>query len=263
MARYFEWTNTARASTVNALGKNSWYGEIMDLRRDLRDAFGGVAGDIDTILARLDSYELPVMQVFGTGMAGTHGLAAADHVHPMLSGTPRPVRGADNQQGIAGDPARYDHQHRLELAVMLSGGFIGQRPAINFIGSVQVMDNPLLDRLDITITGGGTGGSGVVQNFFDVADFPTDVSIGTIEAGRTVEKVVVEILTPFDSSVGLTVGEDVAQARLMAAADNRPGRAGEYMRESGYLCPTNTTFKLYFTGTAPTAGAGRVLIYHA
>jgi hypothetical protein len=48
MARYFEWTNTARASTVNALGKNSWYGEIMDLRRDLRDAFGGVAGDIDT-----------------------------------------------------------------------------------------------------------------------------------------------------------------------------------------------------------------------
>lgn len=48
--RYFDWTATHRASTINALGKNSWYGETMDLRRDLRDAFSGVVVDPEMLL---------------------------------------------------------------------------------------------------------------------------------------------------------------------------------------------------------------------
>ena len=263
---YFDWKATLRPSTRNSTNKQSWLGEIMDIRLDLAQAFGAVHTDILALQTLIGAFtDLPEGQVFGPGVVGVGpALAPHDHVHPMDSGTPLTVTGPDNREGSGLAPSRFDHQHRLELSVLLNGNYVGQRPSINLLGSgIGVLDNPLRDRIDVTITGGGSGGSGAVQNFFDAADWPGAVTIGTVGAGRTVEKVVLEILTPFDVSVGLTVGEDAAMARLMAAADNRVSQVDSFMAENDYLCPADTIFKLYFTGPAPTVGAGRVIIYHS
>lgn len=106
-------------------------------------------------------------------------------------------------------------------------------------------------------------GCGVIQNFFYAADFPGPVTIGIVPAGSTIEKAVLEVHSPFDNSLQVSIGEDVAMARLMAVSDNRLDVTESFRAESGYLCPSDTTIKVYFVGIAPTVGVGRVLVYYA
>jgi hypothetical protein len=64
-----------------------------------------------------------------------------------------------NSPGVSLLAARADHVHRSEVPVQDEGVAVGSRCSINFIGSgVATVDNPGLDRVDVTIGsfGGGT-----------------------------------------------------------------------------------------------------------
>ena len=104
---------------------------------------------------------------------------------------------------------------------------------------------------------------GAVQAFFQWTDYPGPVVIGEIPAGSTIEKTVLEVQTQFNNGVQVTVGETSAQARLMATSDNRLNKLGSYLAENDYLCPSAMGVKVYFSGTTPTVGVGRVIVYYS
>jgi len=94
--------------------------------------------------------------------------ARCDHAHKILTGDPVTVRGDSNVKGTPGTGVPYaNHQHRLELEVEDEGVLAGARPALNFIGAgVGAVDNPGMDRVDVTIPGNVTDGAVVERNQF-------------------------------------------------------------------------------------------------
>lgn len=105
--------------------------------------------------------------------------------------------------------------------------------------------------------------AGALEGFFQWSDTPGPVLIGEIPTGSLIEKTVLEVQTPFNNGVDVTVGESSAQARLMATTDNRLNKAGSYLAENDYLCSSAMTVMVYFSGTTPTVGIGRVVIYYS
>jgi len=105
--------------------------------------------------------------------------------------------------------------------------------------------------------------AGALEGFFQWTDTPGPVTIGEVPTGSLIEKTVLEVQTPFNNGVNASVGETAAQARLMATSDNRLNKAGSYLAENDYLCPAAMTVKVYFSGTTPTVGVGRVIVYYS
>ena len=112
-------------------------------------------------------------------------------------------------------------------------------------------------------TSGGVSPAGAIQGFFEAGDTPGPVTIGVVPASSTIEKTILEVLTPFDVGVQVSVGEDTAMARLMAVGDNRLNVIESFRVESSYLCPSDMTVKVFFSGTSPTVGQGRVIVYYS
>jgi hypothetical protein len=98
--------------------------------------------------------------VIGVSVDAAH----ADHQHPFPAPpAPETVTGAVNGTGVATTAARSDHQHRLGLRVDEEGVLVGARPELNFIGAgVTAVDNPGLDRVDVTIPGSASDGSAIL-----------------------------------------------------------------------------------------------------
>jgi len=139
-------------------------------------------------------------------------------------------------------------------------------PAIlNFSGSgVAAAVDPLIPgRVNVVIPGALAGGNGNIQEIIPHSLFPAGVPIGVVEAGRTVEKVLLEVLESFDTPTQVTVGDDVAQARFMTVFDSNVRRAESYLAESGFRYTASTVVKLFFVDSPnpPTRGVLRVIVY--
>ena len=97
---------------------------------------------------------------------------------------------------------------------------------------------------------------------FDFNDISSGSLVaGTILAGYIAREVLLEITTPFDGGVQITIGDSVAQARLMAIADNDPTTADGYIVPNHYEYGSDTEVRVYFPGGSPTIGVGRAIIY--
>lgn len=106
-------------------------------------------------------------------------------------------------------------------------------------------------------TGGGSIGASFVAG--DLA--AGSLLIGTVQPGTRIDRVALHIDQPFDGSIQLTVGDDAAQARLMAAAENAPGVTGRYAADVDHEYTAETDIKLYLAAGLPSVGAGQVIIY--
>lgn len=136
---------------------------------------------------------------------------------------------------------------------------------MNFTGpGVNLAPDPLdPNKIDVTVFGGGTG-TGNLQLGVDYPHFPGPVLLGTLSAGKTVEKVVLEVNTAFDGGVRIIVGDAAAMGRLMPADANSPSITGVYVQESNYRYMADTEIYLYFvSGTMPTVGSLRALVYYS
>jgi len=145
------------------------------------------------------------------GVATT--VARADHKHDVTTAAPATVTGAVNGEGVASSLARSDHQHRLGLIVDEEGVLVGARPEINFIGgAVVAVDNPGLDRVDVTISAAAL--TVVAPTQIDIGDLAV-VGVAT-EASRADHQhalpvpTVVATLTP-DNAPALGVSTIVAR----------------------------------------------------
>jgi hypothetical protein len=95
--------------------------------------------------------------------------------------------------------------------------------------------------------------------FADVAG--GSLSLGDCDAGFTVLKAVVNILTAFNNGVTITVGDAVAQGRLMTASDINTAKVGMYDADSHYKYPAKTELFIYFPSGTPNQGSGKVIVY--
>lgn len=83
--------------------------------------------------------------------------------------------------------------------------------------------------------------------------------IKALEAGETVDELLITVDTPFDAG-NLTVGDGVNPSRLITAAYNDLLEAGQYQVSPQYQYGSATNVYAYLTGS-PTVGAGRITLY--
>jgi hypothetical protein len=88
-------------------------------------------------------------------------------------------------------------------------------------------------------------------------------AIGSIPAGLSIHKLRLDILTAFEAGIFFTIGDVVAQGRLMTAAQNNPQAVHSYIAEPDYAYATATNVKIYFGGGEATVGSGRIIIYYS
>jgi len=136
---------------------------------------------------------------------------------------------------------------------------------LNFSGSGVALERDPLDpeKVNVRVPGGDIGGNANVQNTISFAHFAVPNPIGDVPAGRTVEKVVLQVLVAFDNEVQVSVGDAQAQGRFLTVNDTSLIKAGDsFMAESAYRYADTTTVNVYFVGwLAPTQGRLRVIVY--
>lgn len=99
---------------------------------------------------------------------------------------------------------------------------------------------------------------------FDFSDvLGGSVVIGTCIEGRVVSEVALLIEDDFDGGVAITIGDDVAQARFQAVADNNPEKVNTYQASVHHEYTSDTEIKVFFPAGAPTKGSGRAIVYLA
>jgi hypothetical protein len=87
--------------------------------------------------------------------------------------------------------------------------------------------------------------------------------IGTIPANRKITDILFSISTEFDGSATCSLGDDIAQARLMLESDNSLHSLYSSELTPHYSYVSDTIIKLFFSVvTPPTIGGGSVFIYY-
>lgn len=104
-----------------------------------------------------------------------------------------------------------------------------------------------------------TGGGGVPISYLQTtilwsAVSPAGVSIGSVPAGRMASFVDVQVVDVFNDGTQMTVGTDLAQGELMAAADNDLSIESSYGIDAFQLYAITTEIKAFFPVGTPTAG---------
>jgi hypothetical protein len=135
---------------------------------------------------------------------------------------------------------------------------------INFMGAGVAASLDALDprKVNVFVPGTSPGGSGCLQVVVDYTMYPGPALVGTIDAGRTVEKVTVEVLEEWDNQMQLTVGDAIGEGRFITVHDTNLTRKEVYLVESGYRYLVSTPINVYFVGPLPpTSGVVRVIVY--
>lgn len=141
------------------------------------------------------------------------------------------------------------------------GAFVRQATKMNFVGSGVLVtpDGGDPDRVVVTIPGSG---SAALIASFDWTDWGAGlVAIGSVPAGRTVDKVKIIVDDVWNNNAKFTVGDAGDTSRLMPASASDPTFAYLYVEETFETYAVPTAVNLYFVGgLAPTQGTGRVMV---
>ncbi len=116
------------------------------------------------------------------------------------------------------------------------------------------------------ITDGYTTGTDMLNYALTTFTY-TDITDGykvidTIPAAAAIQAVALIINASFDVSVGITVGDDSNNARLMDVGDNIPTVMNTYSTQPNYVYAGDTETKIYFPAGVSLTGGGTVIIYY-
>jgi hypothetical protein len=109
--------------------------------------------------------------------------------------------------------------------------------------NLKLIDNKLYLDFDYTDVSGGS---------LSLGNCPDNISVATVS---------LIIDTVFNGSTTITVGDSVAQGRLMVVADNDPAELGTFRRDVDYLYSAETELFIFFPSGAPTQGQGKIFVY--
>jgi hypothetical protein len=126
--------------------------------------------------------------------------------------------------------------------------------AINFVDDITVIEDP-----------GNVAKVGITNKLVTTFDFDDAAVgsklIGNIRAGLVVNKIVIEVISTFQSGVLLKVGDDGDVDRLMLTSENSLQYANFYVADSNYQYASDTDVKIYFENGAGVIGSGRVILH--
>ena len=91
----------------------------------------------------------------------------------------------------------------------------------------------------------------------------TNILLGIVPQGVAVEEVALVINEAFDGGVEISIGDSVAQARLMTKHQNNPAVTFDYKRDVDYRYTVETEIYVYFITGNPTQGSAEVFVYLA
>jgi hypothetical protein len=108
---------------------------------------------------------------------------------------------------------------------------------------------------------------GVIVNF----NSTSPITIHRVSPGRKVTEVTVEVITPFDGTITLSVGDDgdngssANTSRLLSDSQIDLTAIGSYMNTPSYEYggPLETDVKVYFTATGSSQGQAKVTISYS
>ena len=106
--------------------------------------------------------------------------------------------------------------------------------------------------------------SGFVERTFDFNEISTGrLLIGRIPAGRRIPRVICEIISVFNNSTLLTVGDNDGNGRLMAHDQNETTSLGVTINDTEIAYSVDTDVYVYKASGVPTAGQARVVVYYS
>lgn len=94
------------------------------------------------------------------------------------------------------------------------------------------------------------------------SDWPGPKLVGKINPNFVVNAVSIEIVSPFDGSASITIGEDSAQANLVTISDVFLDQIETYNININHKYLLNTDIKIYMTGS-PSVGSANIYIYYS
>jgi len=111
-------------------------------------------------------------------------------------------------------------------------------------------------------TSGGSGGSSVYTEFQQNFAFSSAgiISLAAIPANKVVVEVTVTVLTPFDGTPTLSVGDSVNQSSLVATNENNLAVAATFALHPNVSYSSADVANIYFTQGGATQGTGFVTI---
>lgn len=141
------------------------------------------------------------------------------------------------------------------------------------VGGTISFTNPVNTRTNLLPAQTGLAGQVLTTNGTDVSWEPTGTyellfdygdaspkNLITIPADKIIQSVSIIIMTPFDDTSTLSIGDAGDVDRLMETTDNYTEEAGTYTVEPAYKYGINTQLTLSITPGASTAGHGLVVI---
>lgn len=96
---------------------------------------------------------------------------------------------------------------------------------------------------------------------FTYSDAGSPVSIGIAPLGANVQNTFLEILSPFDDGLQMTIGTVDSLALLMSAEENIPSEVGQYRAANNVKYDGEPEFFVFFNTASPTMGQARATIY--
>lgn len=115
--------------------------------------------------------------------------------------------------------------------------------------------------LDSLIIGGAAGSLHVEFTSFDWVT-GGHLDLGIVGSSRTINRVSLEIVNPFNNSSSFTVGDTADDDRFLSTDDINPEEQGKFHTLSDYYYTEQTLLRLFFIGsTAPTTGYAKLAIY--
>jgi hypothetical protein len=115
--------------------------------------------------------------------------------------------------------------------------------------------NELIDAANSAAIGGG-----LYRTFTHADIVGGKVALGPASDGTIISEVSLAVTVAFNAGLLMTIGDDLAQARLMTAVQNKPNATNIYKRDVDYRYSPGAELNLYVTGAA-TQGEGAVIIY--
>jgi len=115
--------------------------------------------------------------------------------------------------------------------------------------------------VDSLVIGGAAGSLHIEFTSFDWVTGGY-VDLGIIGQARTIARVSLEIINPFNNGAAFEVGDEASHSRFLAVDDVNAQEQGRYHTFNDHYYATATLTRMFFLGAnAPTTGYAKLVMY--
>lgn len=115
--------------------------------------------------------------------------------------------------------------------------------------------------IDNLVIGGAAGSLHVEYTSFDWVTGGY-VDLGIIGQARTIARVALEVVNPFNNGAAFEVGDEADHGRFLTTEDVNAQEQGKFHTFNDHYYTSDTLTRLYFIGaSAPTTGYAKLVMY--